>query len=84
MDIFMNNRNHRKIVIVDGKVAITGGLNIADEYINEFERFGYWMDCAAIIKGDAVKSFLAMFCSSPQTAPLLPRHFFFDRDPQSS
>lgn len=64
MDIFMNNRNHRKIVVIDGKVAVTGGINIADEYINEFERFGYWMDCAAIVKGDAVKSFLAMFCST--------------------
>ena len=64
MDIFMNNRNHRKIVVIDGKTAITGGLNIADEYINELERFGYWMDCAVIIKGDAVKNFLAMFCST--------------------
>lgn len=63
LDVFMNNRNHRKIVVIDGKVAITGGLNIADEYINEWERFGYWMDCAVIIKGDAVESFLAMFCS---------------------
>ena len=64
MDIFMNNRNHRKIVIIDGKVAVTGGLNLADEYINQLERFGYWMDCAVIIKGDAAKSFLAMFCST--------------------
>lgn len=64
LDIFMNNRNHRKIVVIDGKVSVTGGLNIADEYINQFERFGYWMDCAVIIKGDAVKSFLAMFCST--------------------
>ena len=63
-DIFMNNRNHRKIVVIDGKTAITGGLNLADEYINQYERFGYWMDCAVIIKGDAVKSFLAMFCST--------------------
>lgn len=63
-NLFVNNRNHKKIVIIDGKVAVTGGLNLADEYINEFERFGYWMDCAAIIKGDAVKSFLAMFCST--------------------
>jgi len=62
--LFVNNRNHKKIVVIDGKVAVTGGLNLADEYINEFERFGYWMDCAAIIKGDAVKSFLAMFCST--------------------
>ncbi len=64
IDIFMNNRNHRKIVVIDGKVAVTGGLNIADEYINEFERFGYWMDCAVVVKGDAVQSFLAMFCST--------------------
>lgn len=64
MDIFMNNRNHRKIVVIDGKVAVTGGLNLADEYINQLERFGYWMDCAVIIKGDAVKSFLSMFCST--------------------
>ena len=62
-DVFMNNRNHRKIVVIDGKVAVTGGINLADEYINEYERFGYWMDCAVIIKGEAVKSFLAMFCS---------------------
>ena len=62
MDVFMNNRNHRKIVVIDGKVAITGGLNLADEYINAIDRFGYWMDCAVIIKGEAVKSFLAMFC----------------------
>lgn len=64
IDIFMNNRNHRKITVIDGKVAVTGGVNLADEYINEIERFGYWMDCAAIVKGDAVKSFLAMFCST--------------------
>lgn len=64
MDIFMNNRNHRKIVVIDGRVAVTGGLNLADEYINRLERFGYWMDCAVIVKGDAVKSFLAMFCST--------------------
>ena len=64
IDIFINNRNHRKIVVIDGRVAVTGGLNLADEYINRLERFGYWMDCAVIVKGDAVKSFLAMFCST--------------------
>lgn len=63
-NIFMNNRNHRKIAVIDGKTAVTGGLNLADEYINQFKRFGYWMDCAAIIKGEAVKSFLAMFCTT--------------------
>ena len=63
MNIFMNNRNHRKNVVIDGVVAATGGLNLADEYINRVERFGYWLDCAVILKGEAVKSFAAMFCS---------------------
>ncbi len=64
MNIFMNNRNHRKIVVIDGKTAVTGGLNLADEYTNDIERFGYWLDCAAIIRGNAANSFLAMFCST--------------------
>ena len=62
MNVFMNNRNHRKIIVIDGKTAITGGINIGDEYINKIERFGYWLDSAVIIKGKAVTSFLAMFC----------------------
>lgn len=64
MNIFMNNRDHRKIIIIDGKTAITGGFNIGDEYINRYERFGRWHDCALILKGEAVKSFLVMFCST--------------------
>lgn len=56
-----NNRDHRKIVVIDGKVAFTGGLNLADEYINRKERFGYWKDCAIMLKGDAVRSFVLMF-----------------------
>lgn len=63
VDIFLNNRNHRKIVVIDGIVSMTGGINIADEYINKVTRFGYWMDCAAIFKGDATKSFVVMFCN---------------------
>ncbi len=63
INIFMNNRNHRKIVVIDGKVAATGGLNLADEYINRMNRFGHWVDCAVLIRGDAVRSFLAMFCA---------------------
>ena len=62
MNVFMNNRNHRKIIVIDGKTAFTGGINIGDEYINKIERFGYWLDSAVIIKGKAVTSFLAMFC----------------------
>ena len=63
VDIFLNNRNHRKIVVIDGIVSMTGGINIADEYINKIERFGYWMDCAAIFKGEATRSFVVMFCN---------------------
>lgn len=62
VSIFTNNRNHRKIVVIDGRVAFTGGLNIGDEYINLVERFGCWLDCAVMLRGKAVKSFLAMFC----------------------
>ncbi len=62
LNIFMNNRNHRKIMVIDGKTAITGGFNIGDEYINREIRFGYWLDSAVFIKGEAVKSFLVMFC----------------------
>lgn len=51
-----NNRDHRKILVIDGKVAFTGGINLADEYINEIERFGYWKDAGIMLKGDAVKS----------------------------
>lgn len=63
MSIFQNNRSHRKIIVIDGKVAFTGGLNIGDEYINAIVRFGYWLDSAIMIKGNAVRSFLAMFCT---------------------
>ncbi len=63
LNMVMNNRNHRKIIIIDGNVAFTGGINLADEYINEFKRFGYWMDCAAMVKGCAVDNFVIMFCT---------------------
>ena len=61
VNIFQNNRNHRKIIVIDGKVAFTGGMNIADEYINEITLHGYWMDCAVMLKGKAVSSFVVMF-----------------------
>ncbi len=56
-----NNRDHRKIVVIDGKVAFTGGVNLADEYINQTERFGHWKDVAVKITGDAVRSFTVMY-----------------------
>ena len=47
----MNNRDHRKITVVDNRVAFTGGVNISDEYINRHRRFGYWKDSAIMIEG---------------------------------
>lgn len=58
-----NNRDHRKITVIDGKIAFTGGFNIADEYINEVDRFGYWKDTAIMLEGQAVNSFTIMFLS---------------------
>lgn len=59
--IVMNNRNHRKMIVIDGKVAFTGGLNLADEYINRQFRFGHWKDSGLMLKGDAVLNFTIMF-----------------------
>ncbi len=59
----LNNRDHRKITVIDGKVAFTGGINIADEYINEFEKHGHWKDNGILIKGAAVWNFTVIFLS---------------------
>lgn len=61
LSIIMNNRDHRKILVVDGNIAFTGGINIADEYINKKERFGYWKDTGIRLEGEAVWSFTCMF-----------------------
>ncbi len=57
----MNNRDHRKILVVDGRVAFTGGVNLADEYIGEIRRFGYWKDSGVKLTGAAAQSFVRMF-----------------------
>ena len=59
--IYMNNRDHRKIAVIDGKIGFIGGLNIADEYINKITRFGHWKDTAIKIEGNAVFSLTVMF-----------------------
>lgn len=56
-----NNRDHRKLAIIDGKVAFTGGINLSDEYINEKERFGHWKDSSVKVEGEAAWSFTLMF-----------------------
>lgn len=58
---FMNHRDHRKIMVIDGKVAFTGGMNLAEEYINKKKVYGHWKDNAIKIRGDAVWSFTVFF-----------------------
>ena len=57
----INYRDHRKIVVLDGKYAITGGANIADEYINKEQPYGYWKDTAVYMEGDGADGFVKMF-----------------------
>ena len=62
VDLFLNNRDHRKIVVVDGYIGITGGINIGDEYINRTNPFGYWLDSAVILRGKATANLVVAFC----------------------
>ncbi|MBQ8289178.1 MAG: cardiolipin synthase [Clostridia bacterium] len=61
LSIVMNNRDHRKIMVVDGKAGFTGGVNLADEYINEKLRYGHWKDTAVMLRGEAVRSLTLLF-----------------------
>lgn len=60
-DSEFNNRSHRKILVIDGKVGYTGGINLADEYINETVRFGHWKDVGIRLEGPAVYEFTKLF-----------------------
>lgn len=79
-----NNRDHRKILVIDGKVAFNGGVNLADEYINRKKPFGHWKDTAVMLRGEAVRSFTLMFLQmwnltepepSFDSKYLLPTHY---------
>jgi len=61
LSVRLNNRDHRKIAVIDGHTAITGGINLADEYINEVARFGHWKDTSILIRGEAVWNLVVMF-----------------------
>lgn len=61
--IFMNNRDHRKITVIDGNIAYTGGLNLSDEYINKKIKYGYWKDNAIKLQGNSVWNLTIMFLS---------------------
>ena len=59
--IYFNYRDHRKIVVIDGQYAYTGGINLADEYANLIERFGHWKDSAVRIEGEGAWGFAVQF-----------------------
>jgi cardiolipin synthase len=71
VNVKMNNRDHRKILVIDGFVGFTGGINLADEYINKKVRFGHWKDNAIMLKGEGVYGltmlFLSNWCASTET-----------------
>ncbi len=58
-----NNRDHRKICVIDGNIGFVGGINLADEYINKKVKFGHWKDTAVLLKGEAVYNLTVMFLS---------------------
>lgn len=61
ISLVMNNRDHRKILVIDGHTVFTGGINLADEYINHRVRFGHWKDSGVMLRGAAVWNFTVMF-----------------------
>ena len=60
-DSEFNNRSHRKITVIDGKIGYTGGINIADEYINEIVKYGHWKDTGVRLEGEAVWELTKLF-----------------------
>jgi Phosphatidylserine/phosphatidylglycerophosphate/cardiolipin synthases and related enzymes len=75
-----NYRDHRKILVVDGRAAFTGGVNLADEYINRTAPFGHWKDTAILLRGRAVRNFTLLFLQmwnidepAPEFSPWLER-----------
>lgn len=79
-DSEFNNRSHRKIMVIDGNIGYTGGVNLADEYINEVVKYGHWKDIGIRLEGDAVKEltklFLIDFGLNVKTFSAVPRNYF--------
>lgn len=61
LNVFMNHRDHRKITVIDGKVAFTGGFNLSDEYFDRTRPYGKWKDTGIRLEGDAVRSLTATY-----------------------
>ena len=64
LSLAMNNRDHKKIVVIDGEIGFSGGFNLADEYINQRVKYGHWKDSGLMIHGPAVNSLTKMFLES--------------------
>ena len=60
-NFFLNNRDHRKITVIDGRVGFTGGYNLANEYFHRTEPYGFWKDTGVRLEGDAVQSLTVIF-----------------------
>ncbi|MBQ8911775.1 MAG: cardiolipin synthase [Clostridia bacterium] len=86
LSTMQNNRDHRKIVVIDGKVAYTGGVNLSDEYINEYDRFGHWLDSGIRLEGQAVAPFVRFFLEMWYTnhAPDPDPSIFFCNTPKAA
>ena len=79
LDVKINNRDHRKIMVIDGMVGFSGGINLADEYINKIKRFGYWKDNAIKVEGSAVDGLTTLFLTqwlSINQADFTQKNFF--------
>ena len=83
--IIMNHRDHRKIMVIDGKTAFSGGVNLADEYINVKEKHGHWKDNIIRVTGEAVWSYTVMFLTHWNALRPTDDDFTkFRRDPESA
>jgi cardiolipin synthase len=79
-----NYRDHRKIAVIDGHTAFTGGVNLADEYINRIEKYGHWKDTALMLRGPAAASFTVMFLQLWSADSRSPEYHKFLRIPPAS
>lgn len=68
LSTYQNNRDHRKVVVIDGRCAFSGGINLADEYANKIERFGHWKDTGFMLCGEGVRGYTEMFLTMWTTA----------------
>ena len=71
--LYLNYRNHQKIIVIDGNIGYTGGMNLADEYANIIDRFGVWKDSAVRVEGDVVWGFTVIFLQMWELCDKLPK-----------